>query len=75
MPSRETEETVGSVLETTVLRADTYSGLGFGWYLRAGVMFFRTSRVRMTVTADYSYAFLAEGNRPQAVTMSVGLVL
>jgi len=71
----ESEEEVGAVMVTTVTRADTYSAFGFGWYLRAGVMFFRTSRVRMTVTADYSYAFLSEGNRPQAVTMSVGLVL
>jgi hypothetical protein len=73
---REEDVTVGSTLVTTSRAELNDSAWGFGTTVRAGVILFRTYRLRLLLSAEYSAAFLSLNDRrnPQAFRFGAGIL-
>jgi hypothetical protein len=65
----------GEVITRTVRTWEQSSHLGFGWYARVGALFFRDAPMGLLLTADYTMAIFGDGLRPQALLVSLGMVL
>ena len=75
--NRKRKITTGAILQTThEAEVDDHSS-GFGLYARAGVMLFRTYKVRMTLSVDYHVTFVTvnDVSTPQNVQIGIGMIL
>ena len=66
---------IGSVISTTQNRTVEAEGFGVGGYGKAGVLFFRDSGVRATLSVEYDAAYLGADAKLQALTFLLGFVL
>lgn len=70
--TEQTQETViGSVLSATFEEQPSRSDVGFALFGRVGVLFFRDSPTHLTVSGDYTAAFM--DGTPQSFIISLGL--